>query len=450
MTWPTRSRRRANSSYLVVSTRRASGEVIPGLFTVYKDGEVVVHPSYERVYRSNRGSRAVAEVENRVRPVGRVVSRASVRGARAVAYGFKPQVSINPIQMANLAGRFYLMNQYQNPSQTQTVEQLPFAEPDNTWLPLPPTINQADLEPYGVCQWRDPPFSNPGQYSIEDCRISNESILPDTTGRFCGSWSINSRPDKVPADAIVRPGEMLHRMRNLDFYYGGDGAYTQHDWWRNPGVESVPAFKPNGIPSGLPQNSPQQVERSRDKPRTRLQPNTYTEVDASGAIRNPAKAGLRYPPGPNTKETKAQSRTIGLIAAAANGVTELKDAIDALYDALPASVRATSRTSLSNNRKFRYVSFPEKIRMVWEHFGSIDVTKAVAYLAYNYVEDKIIGTLNRKAGEANERLTGKRVIDIGVRFAEFGSTNLAFTENGQSVYYGSKNPQNLPQIEVDF
>lgn len=115
---------------------------------------------------------------------------------------------------------------------------------------------------------------------------------------------------------------------------------------------------------------------------------------------------VRRPPGKREKERKIDAPTDGLAywgRKAIGAITEGLDFVDAFYDALPDRYRLP------------WAASPEqKMRALYRHWDRVQMGEAIANLAYNHVEDMVIG----KAQKATKEALKKAVEDLklGPRF----------------------------------
>lgn len=196
---------------------------------------------------------------------------------------------------------------------------------------------------------------------------------------------------------------------------------------------SLPARKPN------PRRSPsEQDDRGpRNNPRTRpgarpgsspapysppgvgTNPQGYPQVGGNPQASAPnvsvgpngAKASApghrREPPKRNEKEDKV--RALGPVASAISKafqeMTEINDAIDSLYDSIPAKYRMKYRPG-------KPIADYEKAIHVAKNWMHVDTAKALTNIIKNQAEDKVIGGLNANAAKI-PRLTGGIPVGIG-------------------------------------
>nr|QXN72824.1 MAG: hypothetical protein [Microvirus sp.] len=198
--------------------------------------------------------------------------------------------------------------------------------------------------------------------------------------------------------------------------------------WQTPAVPEVaPAIDPMALPIGQPVPVPQPLPW-RVIPARRTNPwRSPSEQTQRGPVtRAPARAvGPTIEIGPNgtrsirpqhrrarppegTKERKfAANIRLGLNLAT-DAVTETKDAVEAIHDALPARFQAPKNGNLD-------AGLQDMMFALWDHFDQIDMAKAIENLIKNQVEDAIIGRANR-ATRALDRTIGHGVNRPGSGF----------------------------------
>ena len=89
--------------------------------------------------------------------------------------------------------------------------------------------------------------------------------------------------------------------------------------------------------------------------------------------------------------------------------TELKDFVESIYNALPPDVRGQCKGIACMTEK------------IWSNMDKLDWNEAMHNLAYNEVEDAIVGRLHGLAGTAARRLrlgSGTKITRPG--FANYG------------------------------
>lgn len=120
-----------------------------------------------------------------------------------------------------------------------------------------------------------------------------------------------------------------------------------------------------------------------------------------GPVTTPASSSPPYrpaPPKPGTKERKFYGRGITLMAKFAEGASEVKDFVWALYEALPSELQ--QQLGLSKG----YADIFRAMEAIYTHINEIDVADAVTNYLNNNQGDRYVGTLQGELGRARRRL----------------------------------------------
>lgn len=119
------------------------------------------------------------------------------------------------------------------------------------------------------------------------------------------------------------------------------------------------------------------------------------------------------PPPPRTHERKGQvAAAIGKAVQVAFAVTEGVDVVDALFDALPASIRknapksGVARKGAYIGEGTRYSTPLDKALTVFKHYRQMDLSEAVKNLLINHFVDKIIGTMSAQGADKLRKQLG--------------------------------------------
>jgi len=190
-----------------------------------------------------------------------------------------------------------------------------------------------------------------------------------------------SVPVNAPSMASIRFGRVYQGIQ--DWWYG------EKQWIRvanRPGFPSVVRTR-QGLqaPFGMPLPGIAQVPMHW--PITIAQPpNPFPEARKVGngdAAVPPARTNTHalVRPGPGVKERKTRvQRALLKVMEAYDFFTEVVDAVDALYDALPEGVK--------NCKKGDEIC---KSNAIYRHFGEMDTSRAIFNLLYNQIEDLLWG-----------------------------------------------------------
>ena len=183
------------------------------------------------------------------------------------------------------------------------------------------------------------------------------------------------------------------------------------DWGPAP---SPPVVNPSVRPGVRPRNNPVS-NPTRPRPRGRPRPATSpgvrpmptpltnsnpTLVLTPGSQPLPTpEPHLREPPGSNTRERKVVDggQALRNLRKVFHSMTEACDAIQAVYEALPENVRKAEKKSK------RYSKCSHQANVLYRHWDEVDINQAIENLIKNHIEDKIIGTMNRGAGQVAPR-----------------------------------------------
>lgn len=137
---------------------------------------------------------------------------------------------------------------------------------------------------------------------------------------------------------------------------------------RNPGPTFVWKFDPSAGPN--------------QQPKVQVKPGKFVKTG---------------PPGPGTKERKFVIHNQGQVARVFSVATEVIDAIEALYEALPPELR---------KRPKRFVGWKGQAEAVYHHWDRINWNTAWENLVANEIEDRIVGKLG-KGGKVLAQKTGR-------------------------------------------
>lgn len=127
-----------------------------------------------------------------------------------------------------------------------------------------------------------------------------------------------------------------------------------------------------------------------------VSPETGTQPKTTQGNRNPQRVRVRE------KERKVKTNVpgvFGAIKAVAENALEFNDFIDALWGALPKSVRREA--FIANG--YRVLNPVQRAAVVARHFEEMDLRKAVCNVVRNEVTDRFWGQLGQYAGQAAAR-----------------------------------------------
>lgn len=206
-----------------------------------------------------------------------------------------------------------------------------------------------------------------------------------------------------------------------------------------PGYYPVPLFDPDTAPKPMPQADPfvppgsteddprpvpwrwvprlvpfgDRVEQTERGPVGRteapgyLRPASQVEL-VTGARTRQAHARAQVKTGDKERKWIASPAASSLLGMVIGGVTEGLDAIYAVYDALPEACRRSNRPYAPRVyiRKNRIIKRPppqEALDRIYNCFEALDFQKAAQNLIVNELEDRAIGYVGRKVGQASRR-----------------------------------------------
>lgn len=129
--------------------------------------------------------------------------------------------------------------------------------------------------------------------------------------------------------------------------------------------------------------------------------------------RNEKGVHVRRPPGPKEKERKVNvSKMMGAVIREGLSVaTEFVDVVDAIYEALPESLRKKDWAK-SMRENHRGLTPREKIKSIFDNGNSLDLNDVVDNIAEALIEDAILGQVGKATGRANRQI-GHRGLAIG-------------------------------------
>ena len=227
------------------------------------------------------------------------------------------------------------------------------------------------------------------------------------------TWRNYGAREVPPPDALTADGLPGHTKRTLAPPAAPPrvGLYAPH---YNPGWTSDPAdiapprpwHRLPGYKQGTKDLTNPDTEGINDRD---LVDDTYTHVDppvlhwaSNGPDVVISRAAVhrhaRRSPGRGEKERKVKSgRGAYRVLRWALELTEFKDAVDSIYEAIPGAPRVSWAT-------FR-------VAYIYEHWDEVDLNQAVYNLVYNQLEDAIVGGAMRRVADSRNRL-GQRPGDV--------------------------------------
>lgn len=127
-----------------------------------------------------------------------------------------------------------------------------------------------------------------------------------------------------------------------------------------------------------------------------------------------------HPPRPREKERKIRvPAVLRRVLSAAYALTETKDAIEAIWEALPKELQESTRKSgktrkgaiIGEGRAYSTVN--DKARQLYDHWDEVDLEQAMINLAVNHVTDEMLGRLFGNSDRWHQQNThGNRLLNI--------------------------------------
>lgn len=174
----------------------------------------------------------------------------------------------------------------------------------------------------------------------------------------------------------------------------------------NPWPEPYPAPYPNPNPSPNPNPNPNPVPGIVSPPK----PNgSSAVVQAPNGRPRPGSVSGPRPPGRGTKERKAGLPPWAAFAwRAAGPITEGVDLIDAVYEALPKSLKQ------AYYRKYKRQPNPlERLRIIYLHINKLNMGDVVKNIVEMQIEDFISGKAGQALTSAGKNMYPDRPIQLG-------------------------------------
>jgi hypothetical protein len=268
------------------------------------------------------------------------------------------------------------------------------------------------------------------------------------SGAICGSGGLDMASQGVQAYGAEIPAAARHfKTYRFNYWFFGTTAFVDVvNFWSRPAASgaTVPVGLPGAVipvrpapevdpaihhpllnPIGLPRPMPRARPRARPVPRPGPWDMPGRTREGAEPVRRPspvrgrpivpefmwaaapssrpsvrqAPAPARRPPRRNEKEKKSDAqKAFASVLGVALSVTEFKDLVDALTDAL------------GTGHKFRYdpndsrSGFVQKLHHLWDNFEHVDPAEALTNIVKNHIEDKIIGAFNRWSGEGLRKM----------------------------------------------
>lgn len=209
-----------------------------------------------------------------------------------------------------------------------------------------------------------------------------------------------------------------HREIDAVVYQKINTALSNYAPWPFPTVEKFNALDPN-ITRGMPGQAPQPSPQYEPAVQPDIGPSEWAWSSNPSAGQQ-VRPHLRQPPPRGTVEvkTKSLSARIGLwLYRALDNVSEKAEIIDALFDALPPDVR--KRWSKDREKRYFVDTMGQygidgadwKLEALYYNRDKIDMTVALKNIVKNYVEDEIIGGVQKHLPKNTVNALVQKTID---------------------------------------
>lgn len=328
---------------------------------------------------------------------------------------------------------------------------------------LPPLIDEAgnvnhDATPYwspipwgeiaGLVRWMAPVADQPAQQEGFDvpaawgrvvyaqCNNPNASgeLQVSSLGYFVGDACIGMQaiPYASPSPEALQDMFPGWQPRTIGFWRAMTPGHARsshiRSFWRENAADPVRPF-PRYIPArpAVPGRPAQYTILPLPLPMTHTTalpapvpyrlptnglPYQTASVNTSTSARNVQRTKTphnRLPPGKGEKEkkTRATPAAFSRVGRFLSVVTEGADIIEAVYGALPEKIRQRAFAQKGTGRK---LTPQEQLVVIYRNINQLDMAVVVANLAYNQIEDKIIGTVGKKIASKHQAWLGNRPV----------------------------------------
>lgn len=270
-------------------------------------------------------------------------------------------------------------------------------------------------------------FVNGCQLSFQASEAGEKPEMWYHSARFTNTY-YQSNPGQVPADFRWATWEYWERdiynvPEPLEIWVRAPMRRPKSEPARLPQIIPMdkPIIKPapppvalpwDLIPERAPDPFPEGSDRGNDDPRQEPERPTEPNYDPPKQIRPDSPIWLhinppRRPPDRNEKEKKfggssdAVQEFFKRVSKFKEGVTELKDMLEAIHKAIDPKVLK----KLKAERGKGYKPTPQSLaKDIYDNFNKIDWEKALDNVVENWAEDKVMGTAIRAGDLASKRL----------------------------------------------
>lgn len=226
------------------------------------------------------------------------------------------------------------------------------------------------------------------------------ATVPDTANGLLLAYRYPTQiGDRMALSAIYRRDPVSSNKSAPDFVVGYGTPLNPNVYRYTPGVPE-PDFRP-ADPDKTPQAYIPEKERRR-----------VFQTEPTGRVQRPIKPHARTAPPPGTKEQKYISKTKRLGIALfkiLDGISETAEFIDAIYEALPESVKERwDRPDRVGDSFGQYglEGMDWKLQAIYHNFTKVDFELAIRNIVENGLQDALYGVIHKglpnNAGNAHE------------------------------------------------
>lgn len=263
-------------------------------------------------------------------------------------------------------------------------------------------------------------WNNGGWTKVSECGSLPVNYIQSGSVTFCPAPSFITYPNTFPAiPAQTVPASWLSYSEQYIIPHPtltGLGVQTHLRSFtrpvgnvQRPGPQIDPAPRPWYPPQFIPPGDPVPVAKTPLKmPDWPTPEGSKSGQPAAQPQRAPAPAGNRTPaqtnvsrPGRRVRERKGRLRRgLAAVVNIAFIATEVIDAVDSIYDALPKKLRSDLRRDrILSGERIGNLPPHEKAAAIWEYWDQIDIGQAILNLAQNQIEDYFVGRLTGGADQ---------------------------------------------------
>lgn len=173
--------------------------------------------------------------------------------------------------------------------------------------------------------------------------------------------------------------------------------------WPQPDPAIYPTADPN-ITRGVPPDTipPPEPINPFSPPTVEVAPPIVPTAITISPVGDPTPAVFptrKEPPGPREKEQKGLTKFAAGVFAIVDAASEYAEVVDAFFGALPDDVQKrwerNSRGFIDQAGQYGIDGADWKLNALYHNWHRLDLNKVVENLIHNFVEDRLIGGLNR-------------------------------------------------------